>query len=174
MTNQVLQLPLTTIWFVPAAAAQAEDYAFEFHNLAAAAGRQSAHWDRGHAARPWAYEWRGFLQFADVPVLTETVDFYLKWSGTSASATAHPDNDDGTGESAVSALAKVSNLKYLGSVVVDEAAANVEMSASGIVVVGSRGVNVVVWNASADALANDVDECGFYMTPLPDQIQNTV
>ena len=41
MANLVYQNPEDTIWFVPAAAAQAEDYAFEMHNIAAGAGRQT-------------------------------------------------------------------------------------------------------------------------------------
>lgn len=171
MANKIYQHSEATIWFVPAAAAQAEDYAFEIHNIAAAAGRQSAHWDRGTAAVAAVYAWRAFVQFATPAVLTETVDFYLKRSGDSASATAHPDNDDGTGSMAVSAIDKLNNLYYLGSIVVDEAAQDVEMSASGVVYVPWRGINVVMWNRTADALTNDVDENGFHMTPVPDEIQ---
>ena len=171
MANKIYQHSETTIWFVPAAAAQAEDYAFEIQSIAAAAGRQSAHWDRGTAARPGIFEWRAFVQFADNPVLNETVDFYLKTSGSSASATAHPDNDDGTASAAVSAVDKLNNLHYLGSIVVDEALADFEMVASGTVYITARGINVVMWNASADALTNDVDENGFMMTPVPDESQ---
>jgi len=171
MANLIYQHPATTIWFVPAAAAQAEDYAFEIHNIAAAAGRQSAHWDRGVAARPGIYEWRAFVQFATAPVVNQTVDIYLKTSGSSASATAHPDNDDGTAEGAVSAANKLNNLHYLGSIVVDEAAQDIEMVASGTVYITARGVNVVFWNSTADALTNDVDENGFMLTPVPDEIE---
>ena len=101
----------------------------------------------------------------------ETVDIYLKTMGSSASATAHPDNDDGTAEGAVSALNKLKNLHYLGSIVVDEAVADIEMVASGEVFITARGFNVVFWNASADALTNDVDENGFMLTPVPMEIQ---
>ena len=171
MANLVYINPETTIWFVPAAAAQAEDAAFECHNLAAAAGVQSAHYDFGVAAHSGWYEWRAFVQFATTPVLTEVVNIYLKTSGSSASATAHPDNDDGTGAGAVSAVAKLNNLQWLGSIVVDEAAENIEMVASGVVFIGARGINVVFWNASADALTNDVDENGFMLTPIPSEVQ---
>ena len=172
MANMIYLNSGTTLWFVPAAAAQAEDYAFECHNLASAAGRQSAPVDLGVNARPALYEWRAFVQFATTPVLNERVDFYLKTMGSSASATAHPDNDDGTGEGAVSSINKLKNLKYLGSIVVDEAAENIEMVASGEVFITARGFNVVIWNASADALTNDVDENGFMLTPVPTEIQD--
>ena len=171
MANLIYQNSETTIWFVPAAAAQPEDYAFEMHNIAAGAGRQSAHWDRGVGAVPALFAWRAFIQFIANPVVPETVDFYLKTSGSDASATIHPDNDDGTGSAAVSAEDKLNNLQYLGSIVVDEAVLNVEMVASGTVYITARGVNVVMWNSTADALTNDVDENGFYLTPVPDEIQ---
>ena len=172
MANLIYQNSGTTLWFVPAAAAQAEDYAFEMHNIAAGAGRQSAAWDRGVAATPAIYEWCAFVQFATAPVLGETVDFYLKPMGSDASATAHPANDDGTGSAAVSAEDKLRNLQWIGSITVDEAAQDIEMVARGVVYLTARGYNVVMWNSTADALTNDVDENGFYMTPIPDEIQD--
>ena len=171
MANLIYQNSEATIWFVPAAAAQPENYAFEMHNIAAGAGRQSAHWDRGVGAVPALFAWRAFVQFIANPVIPETVDFYLKTSGSDASATIHPDNDDGTGSAAVSAEDKLNNLQYLGSIVVDEAVLDKPMVASGTVYITARGVNVVMWNSTVDALTNDVDENGFYLTPVPDEIQ---
>ena len=171
MANEIDRNRQTTLWFVPAAAAQAEDYAFEVHNLAAAAGRQSAPCDLGEGAVPALYEWRAFVQFATTPVLSEVVNIYLKTMGSSASATAHPDNDDGTAEGAVSSNTKLSNLQWIGSIVVDEAAENVEMVASGEVFIIARAFNVVFWNATADALTNDADENGFMLSPVPMEIQ---
>jgi len=85
MANLIYRNREATLWFVPAAAAQAEDAAFEMHNIASGAGRQSAQHDLGEGAIAGWYEWRAFVQFADTPVLTETVDFYLKTAGSSAS-----------------------------------------------------------------------------------------
>lgn len=171
MANLIYQNSETTLWFVPATAAQAEDYAFEMYNIGSGAGVQSAQWDRGVAAVPAVYEWCAFVQFATAPVLGETVDFYLKPMGTSASATAHPANDDGTGAGAVSAADKLRNLQWIGSIVVDEAVQDIEMVARGSVFLTARAYNVVMWNATADALTNDVDENGFFMTPIPNEIQ---
>lgn len=171
MANLIYQNPEATIWFVPATATQAEDAAFECHNLAASAGRQSAQYDRGVAATPALYEWCAFVQFATTPVLDEQVDIYLKPAGTSASATAHPSNDDGTSEGAVSAEDKLKNLLYLGSIRVDEAVADIEMVKRGEIFLTCRAFQVVFWNATADALTNDDDENGFFMTPVPDEIQ---
>lgn len=171
MANLIYQNPEATIWFVPATAAQAEDEAFEIHNLASAAGRQSDQYDRGVGATPALYEFLAFVQFATAPVLGETIDVYLKEAGTSASATAHPTNDDGTGEGAVSAEDKLKNLRWIGSIVVDETAADIEMVCRGFVYLTARAFQVVFWNASADGLTNDVDENGFAITPIPDEVQ---
>lgn len=171
MPNLINVNPETTLWFVPAAATQAEDAIFEVDGLASGAGQQSAQHDFGVAARSALFEWRAFVQFATAPVLGETVDIYLKTAGSSASATAHPDNDDGTGDAAVSAEDKLRNLHFIGSIVVDEAVANIEMVASGIVEIRARAVQVVFWNATADALTTDVNENGFMLTPVPDEVQ---
>jgi len=171
MANLVYTNPETTLWFVPAAAAQAEDYAFECHNLASGTGRQSDQWDRGVDAKPGWYYWGAFAQWATTPVVTDPLEVYLKYAGTSVSVAGHPANDDGVSEGAVSAEDKLHNLQYLGSIVVDEAAADVEMVRYGIVYIPFRGVQVVFWNSTADALTNDVDENGFFLTPIPQEIQ---
>ena len=171
MANKNYVVTETSLFFVPAAAAQAEDAIFEVDGLGSAAGHQSAQFDLGTTARSQLYEWRAFVQFATAPVVGETVRIYLKTAGTSASATAHPDNDDGTGDLAVSAEDKLKNLHLIGNIIVDEAAANIEMVSSGTVEIRSRAINVVFWNATADALTTDVDENGFILTPVPDELQ---
>ncbi|KKM01290.1 hypothetical protein LCGC14_1795880 [marine sediment metagenome] len=171
MANLILRNRDTTLFFVPAAAAQAETRIFELDSLAAGAGIQSAIHDLGEGAISAIYEWRAFVQFATTPVLGETIDFYLKFAGNSASSTGHPDNDDGTTAGAVSAIDKLRNLHHIGSIEVDEAVVDVEMVASGTVIITGRAFNVVAWNASADALTTDVDENGFWISPVPNEVQ---
>ncbi len=171
MANLVYKNRETTLFFVPAAAAQAETQIFELDSLGAGAGVQSAIHDLGETAVSRIYEWRAFIQFATTPVLGEIVRFYIKTAGNSASSTGHPDNDDGTTSSAVSAIDKLNNLHFIGSITVDEAAANIEMVASGTIEIDARAFQVVAWNATADALTTDVDENGFWLSPVPDEIQ---
>ena len=172
MANNLIRVnPDTTIWFVPDAATQAQDAIFEVDGLGAGAGHQSAQHDFGVAAHSALYEWKAFVQFATAPVLKEVVDIYLKTAGTDVSATAHPDNDDGTGDLAVSAEDKLKNLHYIGSIVVDQATLGIEMVASGIVEIRARAIQVVFWNATADALTTDENENGFFLTPVPDEVQ---
>jgi len=171
MANLIYRNRETTLWFVPAGATQAEDAVFEVDSLGTLAGRQSAQLDLGEGAVSAMYEWRAFVQFATAPVIDETVDIYIKTAGDDSAATTHPDNDDGVGDAAVSAEDKLKNLHYIGSIVVDEAVADVEMVASGTVYITARAIQVVFWNATADALTADENENGFMLSPVPDEIQ---
>jgi len=171
MANLVYQLDGTIIWFVPAAATQAEDAIFEVDGLGAAAGHQSAQYDFGTSARASIYAWRAFMQWASAPADGDEIRIYLKTAyitGTSG----HPDNDDGVTDGAVSAEDKLGNLHYLGSIGEDELVIDKEMVASGLVEIRHRVIQVVFWNTSAvDTLTTDVNENGFMLTPVPDQIQ---
>lgn len=171
MANEILRNRGTTLFFVPAAAAQAETAAFEMHNVGAGAGVQSAYYDLGEGAISMIWEWRAFVQFATQPVLGEVVRFYIKTMGNSAGATGHPDNDDGTGAGAVSAVDKLNNLHFIGAIKVDQATADIEMVASGVIEIAARAIQIVMWNATADALTNDVDENGFWLSPVPYEVQ---
>lgn len=166
MASKIYQVRETTLFFVPAAAAQAETQIFELDSLGAGAGVQSAIHDLAETARAGWYEWRAFLQFATTPVLDENVAFAIKTAGSSLASTTHPDNDDGTTAGAVSAVEKFEVLHQIGSVVVDEAAANIEMVASGLVWIAARSIQIAAWNYSVDALTTDVDENGFFLSPV--------
>lgn len=138
-------------------------------SLAAGAGRQGALDDFGTAARAADYVWRAWVKFATAPVVGEVLRVYWKSSdGT------HPDNDDGTGDAAVSAEDKLRNLKPLGVIIVDEASTTPEFVASGFVPPGyiaHRHGAPVIWNATADALSATAGDHGFSLTPVPPEIQ---
>ena len=137
------------------------DAALTLTSLASDAGRQSAEYDRGTGDLDQLYEWRAYCQFATTPVVGETVDIYLKTSdGT------HDDNDDGAADAALSAEDKLKNLHYMGSIVVDEASATPEFSASGTVNINARYIQVVVENSTADALSSTASEHGVILTPI--------
>lgn len=130
-------------------------------SLASDAGRQSAEHDRGDGDLDMLYEWRAWCKFATAPVVGETVDIYLKTSdGT------HDDNDDGATDAALSAEDKLKNLQYMGSIIVDEASATPEFSASGTVSITARYIQVVVENSTADALSSTAADHGVSLTPI--------
>ena len=136
--------------------------------VAAAAGHQGALHDFGTVAYAREYAWCAYVKFATAPVVGETIDIYWKSSdGT------HPDNDDGTGDIAVSSVNKLKNLKLLDSIVVDEASVTPEFVASGFMNVTHRHGSPVFWNRTADALSSTATDHGFILTPMPIQGQDT-
>ena len=163
-TSKAYYLPETKHTFL----ASAGDVVFTQTSLASGAGRQSAQLDLGAGAQPPLFRWRAWVQFATAPVVGETVDFYLKTSdGT------HLDNDDGVGDIAVSAEDKLLNLRYIGSITVDEASATPEFSSSGVISVYDRYAHIVCWNSTADALSATATEHGFSLEEIPLQGQAT-
>lgn len=146
------------------------DVAFTNTSLGAGAGRQSAQHDFGASARALLYNWRAFIQFATAPVVGETLDIYIK---TADAGNTHLDNDDGTGDAALSAEDKLRNLQYIGSITVDEASLTPEFSASGTVPIYSRFINIVFFNDTADALSSTAAEHGFILDPVVIQGQDT-
>jgi len=129
-------------------------------------GRQGAYRDYGTAARADRFAWRAWVQFDTNPVVGQVVRIYIVSSdGTS------PDNDDGTGDVAVSAEDKLRNLRHIGSIIVDEAVLDVLMVASGEVFLPQRWNAPVFWNATEDSLRDVATVHGFSLTPIPMESQ---
>lgn len=162
MANKVYVIPeAATTWTDTTG-----DLAMTLNNLAAGTGRQGAQLDLGTAARADRYAWRAWFQAATTPVLDQHVDVRIKTSdGT------NPDNDDGTGDIAVSAEDKLKNLDQIGSILVDEAATGVTFAASGLVILTHRFVMPVFWNYTADNFVATNNICGFSLIPAPYEIQ---
>lgn len=137
-------------------------------SVASAAGRQGAmhnfNFDATSLSR--RYEWRFYCKFATAPVVGEVI--YIYWKSSDGT---HYDNDDGTGDAAVSAQDKLKNLKLIGVLVVDEASTTPEFSASGEFEIHGLEGAPVIWNATADALSGTAADHGFILTPIPDEIQ---
>lgn len=134
-------------------------------SLASGAGRQGAYHDFGTAARAR----RGVLRVALKPggtrVVGERIEVYWATSdGTS------PDNDDGTGDIAVSAQDKLRNLWPVGVIQVDENAA-VAMVGSWDLDISARYGAPVLWNATANALSATAGDYVISWTPAPDEAQ---
>lgn len=164
MTSKAYQLPETAITWLSSTGTNV----ITLTSVAATAGRQGALHDFGTDAHARDYAWRAWIKFATAPVVGETIDVYWKTSdGTS------PDNDDGTGDAAVSAEDKLKNLTYIGSIVVDEASTTPVFAASGDMEIMHRHGAPVFWNASADALSSTALDHGFKLTPIPMQGQDT-
>lgn len=168
MANLIQQNQTTLIAWADSGA----DLAITLKGLTSGSGRQGAEKDFGVAAVATRYMWLAQVQFdtATPPVVGEAVDIYLK----TAPDGVNYDNDDGNGtDIAVSAENKLKNLHYLGSIIVDEAAADVPMQASGHVDIRAEKVAPVFWNATADTLDDDTSttDLKFILVPVPLEIQ---
>lgn len=161
MANLIYQVIQTTVTWLASGGTEA----FTPTSLATAAGRQGAHHDFGTAAAARRFAWRAWIKPGGTRVVGEIVEIYLKTSDGS-----HPDNDDGTGDIAVSAIDKLRNLTLLGVIEIDENAA-AEMTASGVVELLHRYGAPVFWNRTANTLSATAADFGFSMAPVPDEVQ---
>ncbi len=135
-------------------------------NLGTLAGRQGARHDFGTGARSPRFAWRLGVEFETQPIVGESVRIYAKTSdGTD------PDNDDGTGDAALSAEDKLNNLAQIGTLIVDEAIVDVQMAASGLILLPHRYFQPVIWNNTVDALQNTDNINVFTLTPVPFEVQ---
>ena len=168
MPNEILQNQGTVITWADSGAT----HVITLKGLTSGAGRQGVEHDFGVDAVPARFAWLAQVQFdgATAPVVGESVDIYLK----TAPDGDNYDNDDGDGtDAAVSAEDKLTNLTYLGSIIVDEAAADVPMQASGIIEIAAEKVAPVFWNGTADTLDDDASttDLKFRLIPAPLEVQ---
>ena len=164
MANLVYQPLQTVITFKPAT--QSGSATWELDAITNGAGRQAALYDFGTASVARRLSFRFYTQCQATPTLGNLIRLYWK-----SSEGSHPDNDDGTGDAAVSSEDKLRNLMYIGSAIVDEGAANIEFVRSGYFFLPHRYGAPVVWNASGATLTTDETEHGMTLTPVPDEIQ---
>jgi len=136
------------------------DELFTPTSLGSGAGRQGALHDFTTAAVGRTFEFRGWIKPGATRVEKEAVAMILKSSdGT------HADNDDGTGDIAVSNINKLLNVRRIGQILIDENAA-VEMVFSRIITLGHRHAGPIFWNYTANTLSTTATDYGVDMTPV--------
>ena len=148
-----------------------DDTDWSTESIATAAGRQSDVHDLGAAPRADRYLLEFWTQFQATPTLGAALQLYIKEWGSEGGTEDHPTNDDGTGDAAVSAIDKLSNLSLVGVVIVDEAAANIEMGIKAEVTILVREFQLVLWNASGATITADAAETKARLTAYPPEIQ---
>lgn len=142
------------------------DYAITLNNLATAAGRSSAVWDRSTGSKPSLYRWRAVMQGNAAPTVGNSVLLYLAYSdGTIRDGTL------GSTDAALSSVEKVRNLELFGAVQADVSTGSVDFIASGLVEIYERYVTLVVLNQLGQALkaSNNVNYVKFW--PVPPELQ---
>ncbi len=97
-------------------------------------------------------------------VVDEVIEYYLMEKVGDNSILM---NDDGAVDAAVSSIDKLKNLRYLGSIIIDEAASAIPMAASfGIVEINVQNIHMVTWNATADSLHGTAANNRIFLTPI--------
>ena len=162
MPNKIYRAIETTLSFRDSGG----DAVITLQNLAFAAGRISARYDRGAGSKPRLYHWRAVMQFETAPVVGEIVELYLFESdGT------YMDGTLGTADAALG-TDKRNNGKLFGVVVVDTTSVTVDIVASGMVIINERYFSIGVWTGSAgDNLENTANASRVNLTPVPEEIQ---
>lgn len=165
MANKIYNHPETAITW----RASGGDLVLTLTSLGTSAGRQGAAKDFGSTtARSRRFVWRAFVKLASSPTPTvgDVIDIYVKTGdGT------HRDNDDGTGDLALSHVDKLNNLRWIGAIIIDEASATPEFSASGVIEVDAQEFFPVIYNGTNNALSSTAGDHGFDLKPVPPEVQ---
>lgn len=168
MGSKVYHNPETAVVFGSEAG---DDVDWSTESIANGAGRQSAVHDLGAGPRATRYLLEFWAQFQATPTVGNACRLYIKEFGSESGTEDHPTNDDGSTDAAVSAEDKLKNLDHVASIIVDEAAANVEMGTKVVVEILVREFQLVLWNASGATITSDVAETKARLTPMPPEIQ---
>ncbi len=137
--------------------------AFSVEGLANAAGRVSAQRDLGAAPRPYLYAWSCEVQFQATPTQYATLDLYIAEAPDGDSSQI--DGDVGATDAALGDVDMRENLRYIGSVVSENAAASEKCVASGVVAIYNRYVSIVAYNDSGATVNATDSNFRFDLTP---------
>jgi hypothetical protein len=161
MPNKIYTAPETAVVF-----SDAGDVAITLANLANAAGRVSARYDRGAGSKAKLHSVRCIIQWNATVVAGAVVEIYLFTSdGTYADGTV------GTANAAF-ATDKRRNGILIGCVVADQTSATVDTIATfRDLVISERYYSIGVWNGSGVALKSTSGASRIIVTPTPDELQ---
>lgn len=130
------------------------DVAWSMEGVANAAGRVAAQIDWGAAPRPDWYEWSCEVQWQATPTQGAVLELYV--AGAPDADSTQIDGDVGTTDAALGDIDMRRNLKWIGSVVSENAAASEVCVASGRFQFTQRYMSIVGYNA-AGATINATD-----------------
>lgn len=130
------------------------DVEFSVEGLATNTGRVSAQIDWGAAPRPVGYEWSCEVMWQATPTQSFVLELYI------ATAPDHDatqiDGDPGATDAALNDIDIRRNLRFIGAVASENAAASEKCVASGFFVATQRYMSIVAFNA-AGATVNATD-----------------
>lgn len=145
------------------------DYAFSVEGLANGAGRVSAQVDLGAAPRPYIYAWSCEVQFQATPTQYATLDLFIA-EAPDGDAT-QISGDVGSSDAALGDVDQLRNLRYIGSVVSENAAASEKCVAASEFTTYNRYITIVAFNQSGASVNATDSNFRFDLTPKSLQTQ---
>lgn len=166
MANEAYILKGTSILFNGEVGA---NVAFSVEAVANGAGQVSAQRDLGAAPRPGRYSWSCELQWQATPTQGAVLELYV--SGAPDADSTQIDGDIGATDAALGDVDMRRNLRYIGCVTSENAAASEKCVASGLFEHTERYISIVAYNAGG-ATTNATDSnFRFDLVPVYDQGQ---
>jgi len=145
------------------------DYALTAEGLANTTGRVSAQIDLGAAPRAGMFTWSCEVQFQATPSQYGTLDIYV--AGAPDADSTQIDGDIGTADAALGDIDMIYNLKHIGEVFSENAAASEKCVASGIFDHFDRYLSVVLVNNSGASINGTDSNFRFDLVPVSWQVQ---
>lgn len=145
------------------------DVAFSMEGVANAAGRVSAQLDLGATPRPALYRWSCEVQWQATPTQGAVLELYA--AGAPDADSTQIDGDIGTSDAALGDVDMRRNLKYIGCVVSENAAASEKCVAHGMFEWLQRYISIVAYNAAGATINATDSNFRFDLTPISWQSQ---
>lgn len=140
------------------------DVAFSMEAVTTANGRVSAQYDLGASPRPYMFYWSCEVQFQATPTQGLGLELYV--AGAPDADATQIDGDIGNTDAALGDVDMRRNLKFIGYVTSENAAASEKCVASGVFTHYMRYISIVGYNASG-ATTNATDSnFRFDLTPI--------
>lgn len=140
------------------------DVAWSMEGVANAAGRVAAQIDWGAAPRPDWYEWSCEVQWQATPTRGAVLELYV--GGAPDADSSQIDGDVGTSDAALADIDMCRNLKFIGSVVSENAAASEVCVASGRFQFSQRYMSLVGYNAAGATINATDSNFRFNIVPI--------
>lgn len=139
------------------------DYAWSVEGLANTSGRVSVQVDLGAAPRPYVYSWSCEVQFQATPTQYGSLDLYIAEAPDSDSTQIA--GDVGASDAALGDVDSRYNIKYIGAVVSENAAASEKCVCQGTFTTYARYISLVAYNGSGASVNATDSNFRFDLTP---------
>lgn len=145
------------------------DVAISVEGLANSSGRVSAQRDLGADPRAYRFSWSCEVQWQATPTQGAVLELYI--AGAPDGDATQIDGDIGNTDAAMGDVDMRRNLKFIGAVVSENAAASEKCVASGVFEHVDRYLSLAVYNGGGATINATDSNFRFDLTPMYDDIQ---